>query len=120
MVGVVVMLAMLRKWGVETDAESYRPLWLLSSAISATVHLCGWTIKAGSQHKAEPASESESETEERESLLRPAREGDDDADEDDDGEKRRGQESSGVLLTRVERGEFIRGFDGGAFHGLHL
>ena len=35
--------------------------------------------------------------------------------EDDDDEKRRGQESSGVLLTRVERGEFIRGFDGGAF-----
>ena len=41
-------------------------------------------------------------------------------DEEDDDEKRPGQESSGVLLTRVERGELIRGFDGGAFHGLHL
>ena len=40
--------------------------------------------------------------------------------EDDDGEKRRGQESSGVLLTRVERGEFVCGLDGGAFHGIHL
>ena len=38
--------------------------------IAATVHLCSWTIKAGSQHKVDLESESETEEDEKESLMR--------------------------------------------------
>ena len=50
MIGMTVMLAMVRGWGVETDALAYRPVWMLCAGLSVVVHSVGWTIGANSQH----------------------------------------------------------------------
>ena len=74
MVGMTLMLSIVRRWGVETDVNSFRPVWAMCAAIAALVHVVGWMIEAGAQHKA-PAQEVQEG--EGDSLLRTPDRGDD-------------------------------------------
>lgn len=48
---------------------AYRPVWAMCAIISLLVHLVGWTIEAGAQHKVE-AKPTDAEEGEGDSLLR--------------------------------------------------
>ena len=99
MIGMTVMLAMVRGWGVETDALAYRPVWMLCAGLSVVVHSVGWTIGANSQHagvagntsgvgavatisdESNPAAMTDASKSERAGLLNADGEGNDDGDE---------------------------------------
>ena len=41
--GMTVMLAMVRGWGIESDAMSYRPVWAFCAGLGTLVQLVGWS-----------------------------------------------------------------------------
>lgn len=94
MLGMTVMLAMVRGWGIETDALAYRPVWLLCAGLSVVVHGVGWTIGANSQHadvavassevgtgEVERATTTDASESERAGLLRAGEGGGEDGDD---------------------------------------
>ena len=56
------------------QVDSFRPVWAMCAAIAGLVHVVGWMIEAGAQHKA-PAQEVQEG--EGDSLLRTPERADD-------------------------------------------